>query len=60
MDAGPGDLVPVMEEGWSSWQAVGKDRAPINRAVVGVVDAIDWLDPPALAPAGTPPPGKRP
>ena len=38
----------------------GKDRAPINRAVVGVVDAIDWLDPPALAPAGTPPPGKRP
>lgn len=60
VDAGPGDLVLVMEEGWSSWQAVGKDRAPINRAVVGVVDAIEWLDPPPAAPAGTPPPGKRP
>lgn len=45
VDAGPGDLVLVMEEGWSSWQAVGRARAPINRAVVGVVDRLDFLAP---------------
>ncbi len=41
VDAGVGDLVLVMEEGWSSWTVLGKDKAPINRAVVGVVDRID-------------------
>lgn len=64
VDAGPGDLVLVMEEGWSSWQAVGKDKAPINRAVVAVVDAIDWLpdpeNPAPAAPGDTAPPGVRP
>lgn len=46
VDAGVGDLVLVIEEGWSSWNAVGKDKAPINRAVVGVVDRIDFLEEP--------------
>ena len=41
VDAGTCDLVLIMEEGWSAWQAVGKEKAPINRAVVGVVDSID-------------------
>ncbi|MBN2432346.1 MAG: hypothetical protein JXQ27_12795 [Acidobacteria bacterium] len=40
VDAGPGDLVLVMMEGWSTWQAVGKEKAPLNRAVVAVVDEI--------------------
>ena len=43
VDAGVGDLVLVIEEGWSSWQAVGKTKAPLNRAVAAVVDSIDWL-----------------
>jgi len=41
VDAGEGDLVLVMEEGWSAWQAVGKKKAPINRAVIGIVDEIN-------------------
>ena len=54
VDAGPGDLVLVIEEGWSSWQAVGKERAPLNRAVVGVVDHIDlWPPAPADEAAGS-------
>jgi microcompartment protein CcmK/EutM len=40
VDAGPGDLVLIMQEGWSSWQAVGREKSPLNRAVVAVVDAI--------------------
>ncbi|MBP7867788.1 MAG: EutN/CcmL family microcompartment protein [Acidobacteria bacterium] len=44
VDAGVGDLVLVIEEGWSSWNAVGKDKAPLNRAVVGVVDKIEFLE----------------
>lgn len=52
VDAGPGDLVLVIEEGWSSWQAVGRERAPVNRAVVGVVDHIRYSVPPS--------PGARP
>jgi microcompartment protein CcmK/EutM len=59
VDAGPGDLVLVIEEGRSSWQAVGKELAPINRAVIGVVDAIEWFSPaggPADGPPGAPAP----
>jgi len=43
VDAGVGDRVLVIEEGWSSWQAVGQQKAPLNRAVAAVVDSIDWL-----------------
>lgn len=39
--AGRGDIVLVMEEGWSCWQAVGKEKAPINRAIIGIVDTVD-------------------
>ncbi len=43
VDAGPGDLVLILEEGRSTWEAVGREMAPINRAVIGVVDAIEWF-----------------
>jgi microcompartment protein CcmK/EutM len=43
VDAGPGDLVLIMQEGRSSWEAVGKDKAPINRAVIAVVDEISLM-----------------
>ena len=41
VDAGEGDIVLIMLEGWSAWQSVGKKKAPVNRAVVGVIDRID-------------------
>ncbi len=58
VDAGPGDLVLILEEGRSTWEAVGREMAPINRAVIGVVDAIEWLSPAGGAerPPGPPAP----
>jgi len=44
VDAGEGDLVLIMQEGWSSWQALGKEKSPINRTVVAVVDDIQLDD----------------
>jgi ethanolamine utilization protein EutN len=47
VDAGPGDLVLVVREGWSaSTAATGRPQAAIDSAIVGVVDHID-LDPEA-------------
>jgi ethanolamine utilization protein EutN len=47
VDAGPGDLVLVVREGWSaSTAATGRPQAAIDSAIVGVVDRID-LDPEA-------------
>ncbi len=45
VDAGPGDIVLVIEEGWSAWQSVGKkDLSPINRAIVAKIDKVNYLD----------------
>lgn len=42
VDAGPGDLVLVVREGWSaSTAATGRPQAAIDSAIVGVVDRID-------------------
>jgi microcompartment protein CcmK/EutM len=42
VDAGPGDLVVVVREGWSaSTAATGRPQAAIDSAIVGVVDHID-------------------
>jgi ethanolamine utilization protein EutN len=40
VDAGPGDRVLVVQEGWSAGYVIGKTRAPINMAVIGVIDEI--------------------
>ena len=40
VDAGVGDRVLVVAEGWSAMSAVERDRAPIDMAVVGVVDSV--------------------
>lgn len=39
--AGVGERVLVTTEGWSSMTAVERPNAPIDMAVVGVIDAID-------------------
>jgi ethanolamine utilization protein EutN len=42
VDAGPGDLVLVVREGWAaSTSATGRPQAAIDSTIVGVVDRID-------------------
>ncbi len=44
VDAGEGDLVLIVQEGWSaSTAATGEAGAAIDSAIVGVVDRIDLL-----------------
>lgn len=43
VDAGEGDTVIVVQEGWAaSTAATGEQGAAIDSAIVGVVDAIDY------------------
>ncbi|HZI48409.1 MAG TPA: EutN/CcmL family microcompartment protein [Pyrinomonadaceae bacterium] len=45
VDAGVGDTVLIVQEGWSaSTVATGKAGAAIDSAIVGVVDHIDLLE----------------
>jgi len=44
VDAGEGDIVLIVQEGWgASTSATGKAGAAIDTAIVGVVDRIDLL-----------------
>jgi len=44
VDAGAGDTVLIVQEGWgASTAATGKAGAAIDSAIVGVVDRIDLL-----------------
>ena len=40
VDAGVGERVLVVQEGWSAMTSVGRPQSPIDMAVVGVVDAV--------------------
>jgi ethanolamine utilization protein EutN len=45
VDAGVGDTVLIVQEGWSaSTASTGKSGAAIDSAIVGVVDRVDLLD----------------
>lgn len=45
VDAGVGDTVLIVQEGWSaSTAATGQPGAAIDSAIVGVVDRIDLLE----------------
>jgi ethanolamine utilization protein EutN len=44
VDAGVGDRVLVVTEGWSAMTAVGRPHSPIDMAVVGVVDHVTLED----------------
>ena len=45
VDAGVGDTVLVVQEGWgASTAATGKAGAAIDSAIVGVVDYVDLLE----------------
>jgi ethanolamine utilization protein EutN len=44
VDAGEGDIVLVVQEGWSaSTASTGKAGAAIDSAIIGVVDRVDLL-----------------
>src|SRR5215211_5763248 len=45
VDAGEGDIVLIVQEGWGASTAATKEAgAAIDSAIVGVVDRIDLLD----------------
>ncbi len=41
--AGVGDKVLVVQEGWSAGYAIRREVSPIDAAVVGVIDNIEFL-----------------
>lgn len=44
VDAGSGDTVLIVQEGWgASTAATGKPGAAIDSAIIGVVDLVDLL-----------------
>ena len=46
VEAGVGDRVLVVQEGWSAMTSVGRPQSPIDMAVIGIVDQVDiQLDP---------------
>ena len=53
VDAGVGDRVLLVTEGFSAMTSVGRPQSPIDMAVVGVIDRLD------LDGAGTPAPPAR-
>ena len=54
VDAGIGDVVLIVQEGWgASTAATGKAGAAIDSAIVGVVDTIDLLPEETVGGAGS-------
>lgn len=44
VDAGIGERVLVVTEGFCAMTAVGRPNSPIDMAVVGVIDAVDLIE----------------
>jgi ethanolamine utilization protein EutN len=44
VDAGVGERVLIVTEGFSAMTAVGRPNSPIDMAVVGIVDSVDLVD----------------
>ena len=40
-DAGVGDRVLVVTEGWSAMTAVDRPNSPIDMAIIGVIDSVN-------------------
>ena len=43
VDAGVGDRVLLVTEGYSAMTSVGRPESPIDMAVIGVIDTIDFF-----------------
>jgi ethanolamine utilization protein EutN len=44
VDAGTGDRVLLVAEGFSAMTSVGRPNSPIDMAVIGVIDAIELAE----------------
>jgi ethanolamine utilization protein EutN len=51
VDAGVGDRVLLVTEGFSAMTSVARPESPIDMAVIGVIDRVDFL--PGAAPGTT-------
>ncbi|MEN6603693.1 MAG: EutN/CcmL family microcompartment protein [Bryobacteraceae bacterium] len=47
VDAGVGDRVLLTTEGFSAFTSVGYKKAPIDMAVIGIVDSVELSEGPA-------------
>lgn len=48
VDAGLGDQVLLVQEGWAAMHVLGKFNTPVDAAVVGVIDRVDFYDTPGM------------
>jgi len=44
VDAGVGDRVLLTTEGFSAFTSVGHKKAPIDMAVIGIVDSVELIE----------------
>ena len=44
LDAGVGDNVLLTLDGWAAMTAVKRGPAPIDAAIIAIVDEVQWLD----------------
>ena len=44
VDAGIGDRVLLVAEGFSAMTAVGRPNSPIDMAVIGIIDTVDLIE----------------
>jgi ethanolamine utilization protein EutN len=44
VDAGVGDRVLCVLDGWAAMKVLGKFKTPVNAAIIGVIDRIDLTD----------------
>ena len=44
LDAGVGDMVLLTLDGWAAMTAVKRARAPIDAAIIAIVDSVEWND----------------
>ena len=58
VDAGVGDRVLLVTEGFSAMTSVGRPQSPIDMAVIGFIDHIDLVAD-TIAPPDNKPPRKR-
>src|SRR5882757_9530592 len=59
VDAGTGDRVLLVTEGFSAMTSVGRPQSPIDMAVIGFIDHIDLVAD-AISPASKPARRKKP
>lgn len=46
VDAGIGDTVLVVQDGWAACHLLGQKESPVDAGIIGIVDSVE-LDPPA-------------